>query len=408
MSTKLAALICVVIFASTFSAARACENDFATLDADFEGARMSECVAKRNSFNIRIDPENEPINPSPWYAFRVTPKQPGKVKIIMRYSDAEHRYRPKRSDDASRWRLVDPKHVRERRKGKKVTLNLSMEDSPFIIAGQELLLTGAYEKWTEQLVTDTSLQTKIIGHSVEGRPLVAIISEPENVLPKQEHVMLIGRQHPPELTGAFAMLPFLETVFADTPLARKFRERFYITAVPLMNPDGVANGHWRHNMNGVDLNRDWGPFTQPETQAVKTLVDKVANDEDSELRLMLDFHSTKRNVFYTQFRDVETIPPKYTRTWLAGANERLKGYEFERAERHQTELATSKNYFHGRFGAPAITYELGDQTDRRLIRASAIIFAEEMMETLLASDPLLADKAGPVAACVSPCVATQP
>jgi hypothetical protein len=31
------------------------------------------------------------------------------------------------------------------------------------------------------------------------------------------------------------------------------------------NPDGVDKGHWRLNDGGVDLNRDWGPFTQPET-----------------------------------------------------------------------------------------------------------------------------------------------
>ena len=395
MSLKLAAPICAVLFLVTLNAAHACENDFARLDADFEGARMSECVAKKHSFNIRIDPENTPINPSPWYAFRVTPKQPGELKIVIRYSDSSHRYRPKRSDDATVWRLIDEKRVRERRKGKKVTLRLETEDEPFFVAGQELLVAGTYQKWTDRLVEAASLRTEIIGASVEGRPLVAIYSDPKPGAEKKEHVLFLGRQHPPELTGSIAMLSFLETVFADTALARQFRDRFHITAIPLMNPDGVKNGNWRHNTNGVDLNRDWGPFTQPETQAVKRIADAIANDKDGELRLMLDFHSTSRNVFYTQFRDVETIPPKYTRDWLAAANARLKGRAFERAERHQTELPTSKNYFHGRFGAPAITYELGDQTDRRLIRGSSIIFAEEMMETLLASDPSLADKASP-------------
>ncbi len=397
MSIKLTVSLCVALLTATYSFAHACENELATLDADFEGARMSECVAKKNSFNIRIDPENKPINPSPWYAFRVTPKQPGELKIVMRYSDSKHRYRPKRSDNATHWRLVDLDRVRERRKGKKVTLRMKMEDTPFIVAAQELLLTGAYQKWTDDIVERAGRRTETIGESVQGRPLVAIISEPENETEKKEHVLLVGRQHPPELTGAFAMLPFLETVFADTPLAQEFRNRFRLTVVPLMNPDGVVNGNWRHNVNGVDLNRDWGPFTQPETQAIKRIVDDIAAGKDSELRLMLDFHSTNRNVFYTQFKDVETVPAKFTDHWIAGARERLEGYEFERAERETTELATSKNYIHRRFGAPAITYELGDQTDRRLIRASAIIFAEEMMKTLLASDPSLEDKANPAA-----------
>ncbi len=396
MSPKLTIVVFVAIYAIVLSAAQACENEFAKLDADFEGARMSDCVAKKKSFNIRIDPENKPINPSPWYAFRVTPKQAGEIKIVLRYSHSAHRYRPKRSEDGTRWRLIDPKQVRERRKGKKVILRVAAEETPFIISAQELLLTGAYEKWTSDIVDRASLRTEVIGESVEGRPLVAIVSEPNREADKKEHVLLLGRQHPPELTGAFAMLPFLETIFADTALAKSFRDRFHITAVPLMNPDGVVHGNWRHNMNGVDLNRDWGPFTQPETQAVKKIIDGIAGDKNSEMRLMLDFHSTNRNVFYTQFRNVETIPPKYTDDWIAGARERLEGYEFEYAERETTELPTSKNYIHGRFGAPAITYELGDQTDRRLVRASAVVFAEEMMKTLLASDPSLEDKASPV------------
>lgn len=395
MFKQITMLVFALAFTMSWSDARACENSYAKLDADFEGARMSACEAKKKSFEIRIDPENTPINPSPWYAFRVTPKQPGELKIVMRYSDAAHRYPPKRSNDASKWRLVEPKRIRERRKGKKVSLWLKTTDAPFIVAGQELLLTGAYETWTDDIATRAALETEVIGESVEGRPLVAIQSRPDSDAAKNEHVLLVGRQHPPELTGAFAMLPFLETVFADTDLAKRFRDRFHITAIPLMNPDGVADGNWRHNKNGVDLNRDWGPFTQPETQAVKRIVDAIADNKDSELRLMLDFHSTKRNVFYTQFKEDETIPPKFTRDWIAGAKERLAGYEFERAERETTDLATSKNYIHRRFGAPAITYELGDNTDRRIIRASSIIFAEEMMETLLASDPLLADKANP-------------
>lgn len=131
---------------------------------------------------------------------------------------------------------------------------------------------------------------------------------------------------------------------------------------------------------------------QPETQSIKRLLDNITEDEQSELRLMLDFHSTKRNVFYTQTSEDVTAPPKFTGRWLDGARERLDGYEMERAERHQSELATAKNYIFGRFGAPGITYELGEQTDRAAITASAIIFAQEMMETLLASDPSLRDK----------------
>ncbi|RMF04712.1 MAG: hypothetical protein D6773_06100, partial [Alphaproteobacteria bacterium] len=128
-------------------AALACESDRAILDADFEGARMSACRATRSGFAIAIEPENSPVNPSPWYAFRVTPKKPGTIKIVMRYSQAAHRYRPKRSEDAENWRLVDPGRVRVRNKGKRVALRLEMGTAPFFVAGQELLLTADYRAW---------------------------------------------------------------------------------------------------------------------------------------------------------------------------------------------------------------------------------------------------------------------
>lgn len=379
-------LVLVGAMVITPAAAEPCENDFAVLDANFIGARMSACKAKKKKFIIEISPENEPINPSPWYSFRVTPKQPGQLSVQINYKGAKHRYRPKRSADAQRWQLIDADHVREYRKGKRLSLDLNMDAEPFIVSAQELLLSEAYNNWIADIAERTDLSTHKIGESVEGRPLMALKSTPDAESGKKEYVLFVGRQHPPEVTGALAMLPFLETVFADTDLANAFRARFNIIAVPLMNPDGVDNGHWRHNMNGVDLNRDWGPFTQPETQSIKRMLDEIAEDDNSTFRLLFDFHSTQRNVFYTQFKDVETNPPKFTAKWLEGARERLKGYEFERAERETTDLATSKNYVNRRFGAPAITYELGDQTDRAQIITSAKVFAEEMMETLLSYD----------------------
>jgi len=81
-------------------------------------------------------------------------------------------------------------------------------------------------------------------------------------------LLIISRQHPPEVTGFIAMKSFIETIAGDSEQAKVFRQKFKVYNVPLMNPDGVDNGHWRHNMGGIDLNRDWQAFNQPETRAV--------------------------------------------------------------------------------------------------------------------------------------------
>ncbi|MEC7289714.1 MAG: peptidase M14, partial [Pseudomonadota bacterium] len=59
------------------------------------------------------------------------------------------------------------------------------------------------------------------------------------------------------------------------------------------------------------------------------------------------------------------------------------GYEFGREGAHNVDLPTSKTYIYERFEIPAITYELGDETDRTEIATTARVFAREMMTLLL-------------------------
>jgi predicted deacylase len=144
----------------------------------------------------------------------------------------------------------------------------------------------------------------------------------------------------------------------------------------------VANGHWRHNSGGVDLNRDWGPFTQPETRLVRDDVNELVA-AGMTLVLMLDFHSTGSNLFYTQLAEEPTVPEAFATRWLNASAQRLPDYEFLHDARGVSERPTTKNYFYTRFGIPAITYETGDETNRDAIEKSARVFAQEMMLLLL-------------------------
>ena len=127
---------------------------------------------------------------------------------------------------------------------------------------------------------------------------------------------MVGRQHPPEVTGALAMLPFVEELLSDTDLAKKYRARFETTIVPMLNPDGVVKGYWRHNTGSTDLNRDWGPFKQPETRLMQKLLQDIAADPAERLRFFVDFHSTQRDVFYTIPDSLPSDPPHYLKIWL--------------------------------------------------------------------------------------------
>ena len=183
-------------------------------------------------------------------------------------------------------------------------------------------------------------ETRLLGQSVEGRPLL-IAETPD----RPEFVLLIGRQHPPEVTGALGMQAFLDTVFGDTPLANRFRDRFKLGVVPLMNPDGVARGHWRHNVGDTDLNRDWGPFKQPETRAVMRWVDGLEST-GHELVLVLDFHSTFEDLFYTQPAGDDSAD--FASLWLGASRARLPDFPFKHVPSTNLTQPNSKNYFHNR------------------------------------------------------------
>ncbi|MDH5621953.1 MAG: M14 family metallopeptidase, partial [Gammaproteobacteria bacterium] len=188
---------------------------------------------------------------------------------------------------------------------------------------------------------------------------------------------------PPEVSGAFAFFAFYETLVADSELANRFRDRYQVLAVPLLNPDGVVGGNWRHNLGNTDLNRDWGPFEQPETRLIRDLLDRL-DAEGRHVRVFLDFHSTAENVFYTQDDDNPTIPAQFTRTWLDNARARVpETYPYTNRENPTGAVGVAKNYVYHRYGIPALTYEVGDETDREAIRQAAVIFAEELMRLML-------------------------
>jgi protein MpaA len=122
-----------------------------------------------------------------------------------------------------------------------------------------------------------ALATLVIGHSVDGRPIVATrVGDPGAPV----HVLVVGDVHGNEPAG-------------EAIVARLKRERLSGVAFWLVrtaNPDGRARGT-RQDARGVDLNRNfpyrWAPgaigtyypgpraASEPETRALMTLVRRV-------------------------------------------------------------------------------------------------------------------------------------
>ena len=388
-----AAALAALAFAPAWSAQHGhCATGLFTLRADFPGARLGPCrTIGLRELEVRIEPEDEPINPSPWYGFHARATEPGAgtLSIRLRYGPYEHRYTPKTSADGAVWRALPASAVTVLDEGDAI-VRVRPGQGGLYVSAQENIGNGRYVAWLNALAKDhPDARLMEIGRSVKGRPIRALHVNPE----APRHLLLLGRQHPPEVTGALALMSFVERLLAKRreacvqprPACAFFKGHGLMVA-PNLNPDGVAHGHWRHNVGGVDLNRDWGPFTQPETQAIRDWVDDL-EASGQRLALALDFHSTYRNVFYVQDADSPTDPPAFARRWLARATAAGNPVPFEYAPRPMTDLGTAKNYFHARFGVPSITYELADEEDRSAIAASAAVTADALVATLSEERP---------------------
>jgi len=126
----------------------------------------------------------------------------------------------------------------------------------------------------------TAATRTVIGHSVQGRPIVAVRSgDPTAGL----RVLVVGAIHGNETAG----MPIARRLIAaGAPPGAE------LWVVPTINPDGVAAGS-RGNAHGVDLNRnfsyDWapltggeysgtGPLSEPESRAAQRLIQRIGPD----------------------------------------------------------------------------------------------------------------------------------
>ena len=116
---------------------------------------------------------------------------------------------------------------------------------------------------------------------------------------------------------------------------------------------------------------------------MRDLIANYAGGKSGRLQLLLDFHSTGRDVFYTLPEDLVTNPAGLTPRWLDRLEQRLPEFQVNRDPGHNPERPVSKAYAYEAYGAPGVTFELGDDTDRTLIRKVGQEAVLAMMQTLL-------------------------
>lgn len=345
------------------TAGSACRSTAASLHFNFEGAAPLTCsITGERSFTLLVTPEHAPpINPSPWYAFGYEADDGDPVMVTLRYLGGTHRYTPKWSNGSTTREL--PVTLNE--DGTAATLGLPPGKAT--VSAQEIVAPADHHadllRWSK--IAKTAPFS--LGLSHDGRPVEGLrLGRPD----APQLVVLLGRQHPPEVTGAIAMTAFVDQLVDMLARDPMLGARTQFLVIPLLNPDGTARGHWRANRGATDLNRDWGDFSQPETRAVKAWLDALPTGVRPVL--MLDFHSTYRNLFYVQGDEASGAQKRFLSAWLEGREDALAGYPFTIEPRNANPgSGTAKNWFHATYGIPAYTYEVADAADRVAARKAA-------------------------------------
>lgn len=383
---------------------------------EFDGARLNDMqMVNDSTFIAVLAPENAPVNYSAWYGFKAWTNSPSAktIRLTLTYREARHRYIPKLSRKPSAdwhsWSPIDAASYKVHydsagRETTSATLQLTLNRDTLWVSGHELFTSSDFEAWSANLAKLPFVKKSTLGKSSQGKPLVRLdIAE---AAPGAPCVVIVSRQHPPEHTGTLALLPFVETLAGDTPLAKEFRQKFRVFVAPCMNPDGVDGGHWRHNAHGVDLNRDWLNFNQPEPRAVRDALLKMRDSLQTRFVFGVDFHTTQHDIFYTvsnppmntaadsaeyarnpaykQYNAAATERSKFVETWLERTQALFPAYQVTISDSPRTPNgATSGRWFDRELLAPALTYEVGDETDRELIRQIGVGSAKVLMEMLL-------------------------
>jgi cytosolic carboxypeptidase protein 6 len=354
-----------------------CASQGFSIDASFASGGLHDCViAPDGSAVVSVDHEPavaEGINPSPWFAFRVKSDAPRAVTVTLDYTDYTHRYAPYVSTDGKTWAALGADKLQLNERKTRATLRLDVPKGALWIAGQPLSPSHDNLDWTRKELISKGFAEERYGASLEGKPLIGFVGGGG-----VDAIVVLTRQHPPETSGQEAYRGFLERLTdRKDDKANLFRARHRIVLAPMPNPDGVDEGHWRLNAGGVDLNRDWGQFSQPETKALSEWIKLQAGNR--RVVSMMDFHSTDKTVIYAPPLDSPS-PTIGFLTALKQTFDTTLAAPPQWSYSHNANGGTSKGWALEQLKAPGITVELWDQIPAQDARALGAAAADALIE----------------------------
>ena len=113
-------------------------------------------------------------------------------------------------------------------------------------------------------------------------------------------IFVSSRVHPGESNSSWIMKGLLDFLLGPSAEAELLRHRYIFKVVPMLNPDGVVNGHYRCNLAGYDLNRHWHDpdrNVHPTIFHAKELLRTLQQEREVCMFCDIHGHSVKHNLF---------------------------------------------------------------------------------------------------------------
>jgi len=347
-------------------------------NADFEGAYLSHISQiETNTFEIISLGEDYPIDKSPTYAFKIITKEASKIILNIHFKGSKAPATPKISRDGVNWETIACDVYQS-----DLLMNVKTKANDTLWVARHPLYTSTHlNKWIQKISTDSRVHVKTYGKSVEQKDLKVLdIYSGDNK--NKDIIIFLARQHPTEVPGQFMLNTYIETILDNYDDHSSFFQKNRIIAFPLVNIDAVDHGRWRHNMNGVDLNRHWtDTTTQPE---IKHIIDYIKQESKGrKLKFAIDFHSRDGENIYI-VRNTNTVELIEKWNALTNKNNPLETYKIV-TRYNAFVVGNSRDYsstWFEKYNIPSITHETTHDVNYEQAISAAKIAAKTFVKVI--------------------------
>lgn len=246
-----------------------------------------------DQFYVRAFPGEGPHSPFLWFHFRVDGAAGREVTFHVNPSPFSREKTggngtrlPVVSEDGEHWAGIAEKAWSP--DGSVLTFKHRFQQSRAWVASFFPFSDEHVRRLIQEFAASPHFEARLLGKTGQGRDM-RLFSITDSGAPEagKRVILFTTLHHDLETTGAMAVEGICRFLLSSDPRAAELRRRCQFYVVPMMNPDGIAQGNLYFPAG--NLNRQWGLGTAPETTNVETFVRDLAA-KGRKIDLFMDFH----------------------------------------------------------------------------------------------------------------------